>query len=65
MSYTIWRKPYGSRQWVFEGMQIDSEKLAEQTFSMYRLAPGESIQLRDPEGSIVDERHDASRPAVD
>ena len=28
MAYTIWRKPYGSAEWVFDGMQIDSEKLA-------------------------------------
>ena len=40
MAYTIWRKPYGSEEWVFDGMQIDSEKLADQTFSMYHLAPG-------------------------
>ena len=62
MAYTIWRKPYGSEQWVFDGMQIDSEKLADQTFSMYHLAPGETIQLRDPDGFVIEERRDESRP---
>lgn len=64
MSYTIWRKPYGSGTWRFDGMQIDSEKLAEQTFTMYRLAPGEAIQLRDPDGGVIEERRDTTRPST-
>lgn len=62
MSYTIWRRPYGSPEWVSTGLQIDSEKLADQSFSMYPLAPGEKIQLRDSEGAVIDERIDLSRP---
>ena len=62
MSYTIWIKKYQSSTWVFCGLQLDSEKLAEQTFTMYRLAPGEIIQLRDPDGIVMDERRDPSRP---
>ena len=62
MAYTIWSKPYHSSTWVFCGLQLDSEKLAEQTFTMYRLAPGETIQLRDPDGIVMDERRDNSRP---
>ena len=65
MPYTIWRKPYGDKEWLFDGMQIDSEKLADQTFSMYHLAPGETIQLRDPDGFIIEERRDESRPFPD
>ena len=34
MAYTIWHKPYRSDDWQFSGLQIDSEKLAEQTFEM-------------------------------
>ncbi len=62
MAYTIWSKPYGSREWTFSGLQLDSEKLASQSFDMYRLAPGEIIQLRDPDGVVMDERIDRSRP---
>lgn len=62
MAYTIWRRTYGSHHWVFTGLQLDSEKLADQSFAMYRLAPGEKIQLRDPEGAIIDERIDLTRP---
>jgi hypothetical protein len=62
MAYSIWRKPFGSRMWVFSGMDCDSEKLASQAFDMYRLAPGECIQLRDPDGSVLDERMDTTRP---
>ncbi len=62
MAYTIWRQSYGSPEWVFTGLQIDSEKLADQSFAMYRLAPGEKIQLRDPEGSVIDQRIDMTRP---
>ena len=43
MSYTIWSKPYHNTTWVFCGLQLDSEKLAEQTFAMYPLAPGETL----------------------
>lgn len=62
MAYTIWSQAYGSREWTFCGLQSDSEKVAEQAFTMYRLAPGERIQLRDPEGTVIDERVDTSRP---
>jgi hypothetical protein len=62
MAYSIWSKPYHSSTWVFCGLQLDSEKLAEQTFAMYRLAPGETVQLRDPDGLVLDERRDNSRP---
>ena len=62
MAFTIWRKPYGGQEWLFDGMQIDSEKLADQTFSMYHLAPGETIQLRDQDGFVIEERRDESRP---
>ncbi len=62
MAYTIWRRTYGSHQWVFTGLQLDSGIVADQSFAMYRLAPGEKIQLRDPEGVIIDERIDLSRP---
>lgn len=62
VSYTIWNKPYRNDAWQFSGLQIDSEKLAEQTFEMYRLAPGERIQLRDPEGFVLNERQDMRRP---
>ena len=62
MAYRIWSKPYGSREWVFSGMDLDSEKLAFQSFDMYRLAPGECAQLRDPDGRVLDERIDATRP---
>ena len=62
MAYTIWSKPYHSSTWGFCGLQLDSEKLAEQTFTMYRLTPGETIQLRDPDGIVMDERRDSSRP---
>jgi hypothetical protein len=62
MSYTIWSKSYHSSTWVFGGLQLDSEKLAEQTFAMYHLTPGETIQLRDPDGIVMDERRDNSRP---
>jgi hypothetical protein len=62
MAYTIWSKLYNSSTWAFCGLQLESEKLAEQTFTMYRLAPGETIQLRDPDGIVMDERRDNSRP---
>ncbi len=62
MAYTIWSKPFGSRVWAFSGMDCDSEKLASQTFDMYRLAPGERLQLRDPDGTVLDERVDKSCP---
>jgi hypothetical protein len=62
MSFTIWSKPWGSREWTHSGLQIDSEKLASQSFDMYPIAPGEMIQLRDPEGVVIDERIDMSRP---
>ncbi len=62
MAYTIWRRPFGSRVWAFSGMDCDSEKLASQSFDMYRLAPGERIQLRDPDGIVLDERIDTTRP---
>ena len=62
MSYTIWSKAYGSNTWHFCGLQSDSEKVAVQSFDMYRLAPGESIQLRDPAGIVMDERVDMTRP---
>ena len=62
MSYTIWSKPYHSTTWAFCGLQLDSEKLAEQTFAMYPLAAGETLQLRDPDGMVMDERRDNSRP---
>ena len=62
MAYTIWSKPYGSPEWTFSGMQIDSEKLASQSFALYRLAPGERAQLRDPEGTVLEERIDETRP---
>lgn len=62
MSYTIWRKPYQSTTWVFSGMQLDSEKLAEQTLAMCPIAPGETLQLRDPDGAVMSERRDDSRP---
>lgn len=65
MAYTIWSKTFGARQWTFCGLQLESEKLAEQTFSMYPLAPGETIQLRDPEGMVMEERRDNSRPHGD
>ena len=54
--------PTAGEEWLFDGMQIDSEKLADQTFSMYHLAPGETIQLRDPDGFVIEERRDESRP---
>lgn len=62
MAYTIWSKPYGSTEWVSRGLQLDSEKLASQSFDMYPLAPGERIQLRDPDGMVLDERVDETRP---
>ena len=62
MSYTIWSQPYGHRTWTSCGLQSESEKIADQSFRMYRLAPGEKIQLRDPEGMVIDERTDMSRP---
>jgi hypothetical protein len=62
MSYTIWRKPYQSSTWTFSGLQLDSEKLAEQTFDMCPMAPGETLQLRDPDGAVMNERRDESRP---
>ena len=62
MVYSIWSKPYGSKDWASHGWQSDSEKLAAQSFEMYRLAPGETIQLRDPEGVVIDERVDMTRP---
>ena len=62
MSYTIWSKPYGSSAWTFCGLQSDSEKVAAQSLEMYRLAPGETIQLRDPDGFVLDERMDMTRP---
>ena len=62
MSYTIWSKSFGSRTWTFCGLQSDSEKVAVQAFSMYPLAPGETLQLRDPEGIVLDERLDKTRP---
>ncbi len=65
MAYTIWSKPFGGSKWTFCGLQLESEKLAEQTFSMYPLAPGETIQLRDPEGFVMEERRDNTRPHAD
>jgi hypothetical protein len=62
MSYTIWSRPYGSNAWTFCGLQSESEKVAEQAFAMYRLAPGEKVQLRDPDGAVIDERIDTTRP---
>jgi hypothetical protein len=62
MAYTIWSKLYGRQEWTFCGLQLDSEKLASQSFDMYPLAPGETIQLRDPDGVILDERRDMTRP---
>lgn len=62
MAYTIWSKPYQSATWTFCGLQLDSEKLAEQTLAMYPLAPGETIQLRDPDGVVLDQRRDDTRP---
>ena len=62
MAYTIWSKPYGHSTWTFCGLQSDSEKVATQSFDMYRLAPGETIQLRDPDGFVLDERIDRTRP---
>ncbi len=62
MAYTIWSKPYGSREWTYSGLQIDSEKLASQSFELYRLAPGETAQLRAPDGEVLDERIDMTRP---
>lgn len=62
MAYTIWSQLYGSREWIFGGLQSESEKVAEQAFLMYRLAPGETLQLRDPDGTVIDVRTDMSRP---
>jgi hypothetical protein len=62
MAYTIWSKPYGSQEWTFCGFQLESEKLASQSFDMYPLGPGETIQLRDPDGMVLDERIDMTRP---
>jgi hypothetical protein len=62
MAYTIWSKPYGNSTWAFCGLQSDSEKVAVQSFAMYRLAPGEALQLRDPDGLVLDERMDMTRP---
>lgn len=62
MAYTIWSRPFGHTEWTFCGLQSDSEKVAEQAFMMYRLAPGERLQLRDPEGRVIDERIETSRP---
>ena len=62
MSYTIWSKAYRGSTWTFCGLQSDSEKVASQSFSMYRLAPGETIQLRDPDGVVIEERTDTTRP---
>jgi hypothetical protein len=62
MSYTIWSKVFGSPSWTFCGIQSDSEKVAAQAFALYRLAPGETIQLRDPDGIVIEERIDKTRP---
>ena len=62
MSYTIWSKAFGSTTWTFCGIQSDSEKVAVQALALYRLAPGESVQLRDPEGVVLEERIDRTRP---
>ena len=62
MVYTIWTQAYGTNRWTFDGLQSDSEKIAEQMFVMYRLAPGEKVQLRDPDGMVIDERRDMTRP---
>jgi hypothetical protein len=62
MSYTIWSKAFGSTVWTFCGIQSDSEKVAMQAFTLYRLAPGETIQLRDPEAVVIEERVDTTRP---
>ena len=62
MAYTIWTQAYGTHHWRFDGLQSDSEKIAEQMFAMYRLAPGEKVQLRDPDGIVIDERKDMTRP---
>lgn len=62
MAYTIWTQAYDTDHWTFHGLQSDSAKLAEQLFALYRLAPGETIQLRDPDGMVIDERRDVTRP---
>jgi hypothetical protein len=62
MSYTIWSKAFGSTSWTFCGLQSDSEKVAMQAFTLYHLAPGEKLQLRDPEGRVIEERIDKTRP---
>lgn len=62
MAYTVWSKLYSSSEWTFSGLQIDSEKLAMQAFGFYRLAPGEMAQLRDSEGTVLEERIDETRP---
>jgi hypothetical protein len=62
MAYTLWSKPFGSHTWIFSGMDLDSEKLASQSFDKYRLAPGECLQFRDPDGIVLDERIDTTRP---
>ena len=62
MAYTIWSKPFGSRTWTFCGLQSDSEKVAVQAFTLSPLAPGETLQLRDPDGGVLDERLDKTRP---
>lgn len=62
MAYTIWSKAFGGRIWSFCGIQSDSEKVASQAFAMYPLAPGETIQLRDPDGEVLEERIETSRP---
>jgi hypothetical protein len=62
MSYTIWSKSFGRHQWIFCGLQSDSEKVAMQAFTLYHLAPGETIQLRDPDGIVLEERIDRTRP---
>jgi hypothetical protein len=62
MAYTIWSKAFGSNVWTFCGLQSESEKVAMQALTMYHLAPGEIIQLRDPDGGVLEERIDRSRP---
>ncbi len=61
--YTLWCRASGSSSWEFRGIQSESEKLAEQLFAMYRLAPGEAVQLRDPQGAVIAEREAALRPS--
>jgi hypothetical protein len=62
VAYTIWSKEFSSHTWTCCGLQSDSEKVAMQAFTLYPLAPGETLQLRDPDGIVLDERLDKTRP---